>query len=123
MARVTGQRLASSFFALFCALFLACGGDTGDSCRENDDCGGSLICCKRNGTTCVTAVTARGTCQSTCDCSGGDTDAGVGGDDAAVDSGAEDAQVPDAGDAAVDAAAQDAAADASSDAAADATTG
>ncbi len=80
------------------ALVAACKAGEGESCFEENDCNGSLLCCKASFD-----PNARGTCAMSCEArdAGPGFDAGPG--DAAVDAGPGDAAPEDAGfDAAVD---------------------
>lgn len=100
---------------------VGCKAGEGDSCKEEDDCSGSLLCCKAS-----LSATARGTCRTSCDepvDSGPRPDVPTidammddAGEDAAEDAG-EDADIDDAGeDAADDAGTDDAGEDAGEDA-------
>lgn len=108
-------RLAASF-GLFALLTLgACKAGSGDACKEENDCSGSLVCCKAGSA----SSTARGVCLPMCE----SPDAGMGVDSGTVDSGTdagsdagteeldagEDASTEDAGS---DAGAEDAGTDA-----------
>jgi hypothetical protein len=122
-------RLVASF-GLFALLALgACKADSGDACKEENDCSGNLVCCKAGSA----SSTARGVCLPSCEVpdsgvvdsgasDSGTTDAGVdsgteeqdAGEDASTeDAGAEDAGAEDAG---VDAGEEDAGVDAGEDA-------
>jgi hypothetical protein len=94
-------RLAASF-GLFALLALgACKAGSGDACKEENDCSGSLVCCKAGSA----SSTARGVCLPMCESpdSGVGVDSGMGGTDAGTDSGTEeldageDASTEDAG--------------------------
>lgn len=126
-----------SFWVLFAFVLLTagCKAGEGDSCKEEDDCSGMLMCCKAS-----LSATARGTCRDSCEepVDSGPmpdvpmTDSMV--DDAGDDAGEEDAGDVDAGedageadagddagdtDAGPDDAGEDAATDAPADAPAD----
>ncbi|MFT5356338.1 MAG: hypothetical protein ACI9KE_003561 [Polyangiales bacterium] len=123
-----------SFLALvftFFASLAGCKGADGDTCKENDDCSGTLMCCR------AVVSEPRGSCGVTCDMardSGPSIDSGPAPDSGPVsDSGPMMSDVPvdatDGGpqDAAVDAndagstdAGEDAATDAASDGSTDA---
>jgi hypothetical protein len=121
-------RLAASF-GLFALLALsACKAGSGDACKEENDCSGSLLCCKAGSA----SSTARGVCLPMCE----SPDSGTGVDSGTVDSGTdsgtdagteeldagEDASTEDAGsdagaeDAGTDAGDEDAGTDAGTDA-------
>lgn len=96
-------RLAASF-GLFALLALgACKAGSGDACKEENDCSGSLLCCKAGSA----SSTARGVCLPMCESpdSGVRVDSGTGdsGTDAGTDSSTEeldageDASTEDAG--------------------------
>ena len=115
---------ARSFTRLFITLtlfglsLLAGKAGSGDTCREDDDCGDGLMCCKPSP-----IPSSRGTCMDICDMmmgtDAGDVDSGPGGEDAGLDVGplddaGEDASEPE--DAGEDAAMVDAGEDAGEDA-------
>ncbi|MEM9071235.1 MAG: hypothetical protein AAGE52_22175 [Myxococcota bacterium] len=115
------MRLLGLVFSLFLVIS-GCKAGVGDSCFEENDCEGSLLCCKASFD-----PNTRGTCDRSCDArdaGGGGTDSGAAdtGVDAGEDTGVDAGE--DAGeDASVDAATEDATTDgATEDAAADAAT-
>lgn len=116
---------ALRFFVLVTALaalstVAGCKAGRGDTCKEANDCSGSLACCKPSF-----AVTARGTCEDRAMCPSGvigsaPVDSSVPDSsvpDGAPDGGAPDGSLPDATpDATPDGGAPDAAVDATPDA-------
>jgi hypothetical protein len=88
--------------AVVVACLAGCKAGVGQPCREENDCSGSLICCKPTA-----SASERGTCERSCErIDAGPGDAGMGDDsgtDAAVDAGddagdgGEDAGMDDAG--------------------------